>query len=165
MKPWYQPTGKVHGFVWEQNHEEIRKKIIDVLTSDPVMTILNASADGYGAILLHRIDGKCRVIEYFSKCTSASESKYNSYELETLAVYNAVKHFRQNLHGRKFFIHSDCNSLKESRTKAELTPRVHRCWGFLQAFDFSVEYRKGTQMAHVGCLSYSRGLENNKQSS
>jgi len=64
-------------------------------------------------------------------------------------VYNAVKHFRHYLHGRKFVIHTDCNSLKASRTKA----RVHRWWAFLQAFDFSVQYRKGTQIAHVDCLS------------
>jgi len=126
-----------------------------VLTSDPVLTIFNpglpielhtdASADGFGAMLLHRIDGKCRVIEYFSKCTSASQSKYHSYELETLAVYNSVKHLRHYLHGRKLIIHTDRNSLKASRTKTELTPRIHRWWAFLQAFDFSVEYRKGTQ--------------------
>jgi len=32
MKPLYQLSGTVQGFVWKQNHEEIRKKIIDVLT-------------------------------------------------------------------------------------------------------------------------------------
>jgi len=68
-------------------------------------------------------------------------------------IIHAVKHFRHYLHGRKFVIHTDCNSLRASRTKADLTPRVHRWWAFLQAFDFSVEYRKGNQMAHVDCLS------------
>jgi len=70
-----------------------------------------ASAIGYGAILLHRIDNKPYVIEYFSKSTTVYESKYTSYEFETLVVVNAVKHFRHYLHGRKLTIFTDCNSL------------------------------------------------------
>jgi len=102
---------------------------------------------------MHKIDGKPRVVEYFSKCTSPPESRYHSYELETLAVYNAVKSFRHYLHGRKFAIFTDCNSLKASRTKVELTPRVYRWWAYLQSFDFTVEYRKENRMAHASFLS------------
>jgi len=112
----------------------------------PIELHTDASASGYGAILMHKIDGKPRVVEYFSKCTSPAESRYHSYELETLAVYNAVKSFRHYLHGRKFVIFTDCNSLKASRANVELTQRVHRWWAYLQSFDFTVEYRKGNRM-------------------
>jgi len=66
------------------------------LTYEPVLIIFDsqfpielhtdASADGYGAILLHKIETKPRVIEYFSKRMSPVESRYHSYELETLAT-------------------------------------------------------------------------------
>jgi hypothetical protein len=60
----------------------------------PIELHTDASSDGYGAILMHKIDGKNRVIEYYSKRTSPAESRYHSYELETLAVVNAIKYFR-----------------------------------------------------------------------
>ncbi|XP_017474117.1 PREDICTED: LOW QUALITY PROTEIN: uncharacterized protein LOC108364783 [Rhagoletis zephyria] len=93
------------------------------------------------------------VIEYFSKTTTSAESRYHSYELETLAVVQAVKHYRHYLLGRKFVVYTDCNSLKASRTKIDLTPRVHRWWAYLQSFDFDIQYREGKRMAHVDFLS------------
>nr|XP_033199277.1 uncharacterized protein LOC117161683 [Bombus vancouverensis nearcticus]XP_033204812.1 uncharacterized protein LOC117165556 [Bombus vancouverensis nearcticus] len=74
-------------------------------------------SEGYGAILMHRVEDKNRVVEYYSKRTSPAESRYHSYELETLAVVNAVKHFRHYLHGREFLVVTDCNSLKASSSK------------------------------------------------
>jgi len=79
-------------------------------------------------------------------------------------VVNAIKHFRHYLQGRKFIVFTDCNSLKASRTKLDLTPRVHRWWAFLQAFDFEIEYRKGDRMAHVDFLSRNPVLEQHKSS-
>ncbi|XP_049307209.1 uncharacterized protein LOC125777120 [Bactrocera dorsalis] len=164
LKPLYSLTSKKNSnFVWLLEHERIRSKIISVLTQEPVLTIFDpqhsielhtdASSIGYGAILLHRIDKKPHVVEYFSKCTSPAESKYHSYELETLAVVNAIKHFRHYLQGRKFVVFTDCNSLKASRTKSDLSPRVYRWWAFLQSFVFDIQYTKGERMAHVDFLS------------
>lgn len=72
--------------------ERIHSKIIYFLTQEPVLTICitDASSIGYGAILLHTMNNKRHVVEYFSKCTSL-ESKYHSYELETLVVVNTIK--------------------------------------------------------------------------
>lgn len=150
-------------FIWNTEHEKIRKQIISVITSKPVLMIFNpefptelhtdASADGYGGILFQKVDNKLHVVEYFSKRTTKTESKYHSYELETLAVVNAVKHFRHYLQGRHFTVVTDCNSLKSSHNKVDLTPRVHRWWAFLQAFDFEIAYRPGKLMSHVDFLS------------
>lgn len=68
-------------------------------------------------------------------------------------MVNAVKHLSLYLQGRKFVIFTDCNSLKSSRTKIELLPRVYRWWAFLQSFDFDIQYREGKRMAHVDFLS------------
>jgi len=106
---------------------------------------------GYSAILLHRINSKPHVVEYFSRATCPCESRYKPYELETLAVVNAVKHFRHYLHGRKFVIFTDCNSIKSSRW-----------WEFLQTFDFEIKYREGKRMAHVDFLSRNLCLKNKK---
>lgn len=163
MKPLYSLTSGKGSIVWDVELENIRKKIVTVLTNKPVLVIFDpqypielhtdASSCGYGAILLHRINGSPHVVEYFSKTTAPSEAKYHSYELETLAVVASVKHFRHYLLGRQFVVYTDCNSLKASRTKIDLTPRVHRWWAYLQSFNFDIQYREGKRMAHADFFS------------
>jgi len=136
---------------------------VTILTNEPVLVIFDpqypielhtdASSIGFGAMLLHRINNKLHVVKYFSKTTSPAESRYHSYELETLAVFASIKHFRHYLLGREFVVYTDCNSLKASRTKINLTPRVHRWWSYLQSFKFDIQYREGKRMAYVDFLS------------
>ncbi|KAI5738823.1 hypothetical protein M8J77_011604 [Diaphorina citri] len=112
---------------WLPEHEKIRQEIISRLTSSPVLTIFNpslpielhtdASASGYGGILLNVVDGKPRVIAYYSRRTTPTESKYHSYELETMAVVKSVQHFSSYLQGRQFKVVTDCQSLKATHTK------------------------------------------------
>lgn len=102
---------------------------------------------------MHKIVGEPRVIEYYSKSTKGVVWRYHSYELETLAVYNAVKHFCQYLHGRPFVVYTDLKSLKATSTLWHLSPRVHRWWANLQACEFKIDYRKEQSMAHVDFLS------------
>jgi len=88
-------------FNWNNELEDIRKNIIAILINEPVLVIFDpqhpielhtdASSYGYGAMLMHRINGSPHVIEYFSKTTSPAECRYHSYELETLAVVESVK--------------------------------------------------------------------------
>lgn len=163
MAPLYALTSGNGKIEWKPEHEVIRQKIISVLTNEPVLTIhdpslntelhTDASAIGYGAVLMQEKGGKLHPVAYFSKRTTAAESKYHSYELETLAVVNAVKHFRQYLHGRKFTVVTDCSSLQSTRRKLDLTPRVHRWWAFLQGFDFDIVHRSGKRMPHADFLS------------
>ncbi|BET03422.1 multicellular organismal development [Nesidiocoris tenuis] len=163
MAPLFKLTSSKGAVTWLPEHEKIRASVIAKLTSEPILMIFDpkypielhtdASSDGYGAILLHKIENKPHVVAYFSKRTSPSESRYHSYELETIAVKYAIEHFRQFLQGRKFTVVTDCNSLKASRDKKDLSPRVHRWWAFLQAFDFEIVYRKGSSMKHVDFLS------------
>ncbi|KAH8403667.1 hypothetical protein KR215_000543, partial [Drosophila sulfurigaster] len=155
---------------WQTQHEEIRTKIIGVLTNKPVLIIFDpqfpielhtdASSIGYGAILLHRINSKPHVVEYYSRATSSCESRYTSYELETLAVVNAVKHFRHYLHGRKFVIFTDCNSIKSSRNKVD--SRLAKWALKLQAISFKIVHRKGSQ--NIGPDALSRTYTENLSS-
>ncbi|CAH2105272.1 unnamed protein product [Euphydryas editha] len=158
------PLTKLKGRInWTAEHEKIRHNIIQILTSEPVLTIFDpelpvelhtdASSEGYGAILLQRKNNLLHVVEYFSRRTSETESRYHSYELETLAVVRAVEHFRQYLYGRRFLVVTDCNSLKASKSKKDLTPRVYRWWAYLQAYDFDIVYREGSKMEHADYLS------------
>ncbi len=79
--------------------------------------------------------------------------QYHSYELETLAVVETLKKFRSYLIGIRFIIVTDCNSLKESKEKKQLGPRIARWWLQLQEYTFDVVYRPGDRMKHVDALS------------
>ncbi|CAH2094651.1 unnamed protein product [Euphydryas editha] len=151
-------------FNWGTEQNEARDYVIKCLTEDPVLAIFDpklptelhtdASALGYGAILLQEHEGKRkRVVGYFSKSTQGAESRYHSYELETLAIVRALQHFRHYLIGIKFKIVTDCNSLKLTERKRNLLPRVARWWIYMQDFQFTLEYRKGCLMQHVDFFS------------
>lgn len=58
----------------------------------------DASSIGFGSVLLQRQDDKkLHPISYFSKTASSAESKYHSFELETLSIIYALRRFRPYL--------------------------------------------------------------------
>lgn len=101
-------------------------------------------------------DGGRHVVAYFSKVTQVAETKYHSYELETLAVVRAFEHFRYYLVGIKFKIITDCNAFKSTQSKKDLLPRMARWWIYFQDFHFTMEYRKGAMLQHANYLSRYR---------
>ncbi|CAH2084993.1 unnamed protein product [Euphydryas editha] len=167
MIPLYELTKKGAHWEWNERHENARNTIIEHLISAPVLTIFqedaptelytDASSLGFGAILVQVIEGRRHAVAYMSMRTTEVESRYHSYELETLAVVRAIKHFKQYLYGRKFKVITDCNALKASKHKKELLPRVYRWWAFLQNYDFDIEYRKGEHIQHADFFSRNPG--------
>lgn len=163
MVPLYELTKQGAKWIWTDKHEEARNIIIRCLTSTPVLTLFqegapiqlytDASSIGFGAVLVQVINGRQHAVAFMSMRTTGAESRYHSYELETLAVVRAIKHFRQYLYGRKFTVITDCNALKASKHKKDLLPRIHRWWAFLQNYDFEVEYRKGERLQHADFFS------------
>lgn len=148
---------------WGVEQDIARKYVIDHLTSSPPLSIFDpdlytelhtdASSLGYGAILIQKAEGQSKIVGYFSKRTSPTESNYSSYDLETLAIFNAMKHFRVYLLGINFKLITDCNAIKSTMSKRDLSPRVARWWTYLQDFQFEIIYRKGKLISHVDFLS------------
>jgi hypothetical protein len=157
-------TKKDIKFQWGSEQEHVRQDLVKSLTSEPILAIFDpnlatelhtdASSVGYGAVLLQtHSGGNKRVVAYYSKVTQGAESRYHSYELETLAVVKALQHFRHYLIGVEFKIVTDCNALKATERKKDLLPRVARWWIYLQDYNFTIEYRKGQLMGHADYLS------------
>lgn len=161
--PLYQLTSVKSEFKWTPYHEEIRQKLIKIFTSEPVLTIFDpnspvevwgdASSLGFGSILFNIIDGKRKVVGYFSRRTSPCEAKYHSYELETLCAVKAFKNWEHFLLYNHFTLVTDCRSFQLSFTKQTLITRVHRWWAYLQAFDFTIVHRPGSSMRIVDFFS------------
>ena len=75
-----------------------------------------------------------------SKKTTDAERKYTSYELEILAVVEALKKFRIYLPGRHFKIVSDCNVFTKTMEKRDLCTMFARWMLLLQELDYKVEH-------------------------
>lgn len=71
-------------FKWDQEQEMERQYMIGNMND---------------MILMQKYEGQLKVVAYFSKRTTEIESKCHSYELETLAIIQALKHFRTYLLG------------------------------------------------------------------
>lgn len=165
-KPLYDLTRKDKSFSFGklelETFELLKGKILD----SPVLALYDPSAEtelhcdasalGFGAILMQKQkDKKWHPVFYFSKRTTDAESKFHSYELETLAIVYALRRFRAYLYGKTFKIITDCNSLTLTLNKKELNPRIARWALELQNFDYIVEHREGRCMQHVDALSRS----------
>lgn len=123
----------------------------------------DASSRGFGAALLQRQqDGKLHPIAYYSKSTTKDESKYHSFELETLAILYALGRFRVYLEGIEFTVVTDCNSLAMTLEKKQLNPRIARWALEFEKFTFKKKHRPGVSMSHVDALSrchIKKGIE------
>jgi hypothetical protein len=123
-------------FEWGQDQKAAKNYVCAYLSKKPPLTIFDPTLEtklhtdarsiGFGAILFQRHDRQLKIVSYYSKRTTADEAKYHSYELETLAVFYAMKHFCVYLLGISFKLITDCNSLKLSQNKKEILPRVAR---------------------------------------
>ncbi|GFW01556.1 retrovirus-related Pol polyprotein from transposon 17.6 [Trichonephila clavipes] len=127
-KPLSDLTRKDNPFMFEQPQMEAFEKLKKLLTESPVLSIFqqgrttelhtDASQQGYGAVLLQEAeDRKLHPVQYVSQKTTPAEEKYSSYELEVLAVVNALKKFRTYLLGNHFKIITDCSAFQKTMDK------------------------------------------------
>ncbi|GFW65186.1 retrovirus-related Pol polyprotein from transposon 17.6 [Trichonephila clavipes] len=163
-KPLSDLTRKDNPFMFEQPQMEAFEKLKKLLTESPVLSIFqqgrtielhtDASQQGYGAVLLQEAeDGKLHPVQYMSQKTTPTEEKYSSYELEVLAVVNALKKFRTYLLGNHFKIITDCSAFQKTMDKKDLVTRVARWILLLEEYDYEIVHRSGQRMQHVDALS------------
>ncbi|KAG5862563.1 hypothetical protein JTB14_014819 [Gonioctena quinquepunctata] len=164
-KPLSDLLRKEQRFVFGYEQKEAFEKLKKFLSCKPVLHIYkqggetelhtDASKYGYGACLLQKSneDGRFHPVYYMSKKTTPAEEKYSSYELEVLAIIQAVKKFRIYLLGIHFKIITDCSAFQKTMAKKDLTTRVVRWALLLEEYSYEIEHRKGNKMSHVDALS------------
>jgi len=134
------------------------------LSNPPDLSIFNphyetelhtgASSHGFGAVLLQQqLDKKLHPVFFYSRKATAAESRYHSFELETLAIIYALRRFRIYLEHKPFLIVTDCSSLVQTLSKKSINPRIARWPLELESFNYSIAHRPGSSMAHVDALS------------
>jgi hypothetical protein len=151
---------------WETRHQntfdELKARVTTelVLThpilTDPFKLEVNASGFAMGAILLQKkADGKKHPIAYYSKTLSPVEWNYDIYDLELLAIVNALDHWRPYLAGspHKIIIHSDHQNLLYWKEPHKISCWVAREVLMLSEYNFEICHIKGTLNRRADALS------------
>ena len=149
---------KNENFVWNLECQDAFDNLKNALSSSPVLRypsrhenfILCTDASGSGLGVVLEQGGK--VVSYASRTLNKAEKNYRTIEKECLAVVFGTKQFRHYLLGRQFKIITDHNPLKWLSAQ-KMEGKLCRWALILQEFDFSIEYRKGSQNGNADALS------------
>ena len=120
---------------------------------DPFIVSTDASDRAIGGVLSQIQDGHERVIAYWSRQLTKAQRNYSTIEREALAIVGAVKEFYPYLYGFHFQLLTDHNPLTSLKTLKDTGGRITRWLLFLQQFDFTVAYKKGTSNSNADALS------------
>lgn len=141
-------------FTWSADAQNAFEKLKECLCSAPILSHADfqrpfviqcdASTSGIGGVLYQLDDsGLEHPIAYVSKKLNSAQRNYSITELECLAAVESIKRFRAYVEGHPFKVITDHASLKWLLNQKDLSGRLARWSLKLQAFDFSIEHRKG----------------------
>ncbi|KAI5742739.1 hypothetical protein M8J77_010808 [Diaphorina citri] len=125
----------------------------------PLVLQCDSSDYGIGAVLGHDYgDDVIRPIHFASKTLSSAERNYSQVQKEALAVIYGVQYFSKYLTGRKFTLITDNKALVTLFGEDKAVPmlssaRLQRWSLILSNFDYSIKYKKGTQIPVADALS------------
>ena len=131
-------------FKWNQKCEESFKKLKTLLTTAPILRIVDpnkdfvvftdACNDGLGGVLTKEE----HVIAYESRNLKIHEENYATYDLELVVVIHALNMWCHHLIGRKFMLVTDNKGSKCLLDQPNLNARQARWLDFLSKYDFEI---------------------------
>ena len=150
-------------FYWNNEHEIAFQTIKNILIKEPVLGIYDnekectlytdASKIGIGATLTQKDDkGTEHPIAYFSKSLNEHQGNYTAFELECLAVVEAVEHFEVYL-SKPFKVITDHSALRWLLTYKKPKGRLFRWSVKLSTLTYELIHRAGKNQQHVDALS------------
>lgn len=166
-------TRNGHEFMWRPIHEKCFMEIKALATktpilkpinpdlADPIWVVCDASASGVGAFYGQGNSWEnCRPAGFMSRKFKEAQQNYRVFEMETLAILEALTKWEDKLIGRKFTVITDHQSLEFFSKQKHLSGRQARWAEYLSRFDFDVIYVKGQYNIVADCLSryYSSDL-------
>lgn len=155
---------KGNKFKWNNEAQTAFEKLIDLLSSAPILTYPNynkpfyircdASTMGVGSVLYQLDDeGGEHPICFMSKKLNKAQKNYTVTELECLSAVLSIQKFRPFIEGYKFYVITDHSSLKWLMTQKELTGRLARWSLKVQQFNFEIYHEKGSRNVVADALS------------
>ena len=166
MAPLSAITKNGHEFTWRPIHEKCFAEIKALATKtpilkpinpdngDPIWVICDASVSGVGAFYGQGTSWeKCRPAGFMSRKFREAQQNYRVFEMETLAILEALTKWEDKLIGRRFTVVTDHQSLEFFAKQRHLSGRQARWAEYLSRFDFEVVYVKGQHNIVADCLS------------
>ena len=168
LAPLYQLLESKSKWVWGKAQQTAFATAKQKLTSagvlahfDPEQQIIlscDASPYGVGAVIAHMTPDGEKPIAFASRSLSPAEKKYAQLDKEGLAIVFGVKKFHDYLFGRKFEIRSDHKPLQhifdsQRPIPALASARIQRWALTLSAYDYSIAYKPGKELANADSLS------------
>lgn len=164
-KPLTPLMGKPTDFKWNSEAQVSFEHLKSAMTSAPVLVHFDFEAEhevrsdasnvAMGAVLyqIHPDPDKCGPVLYFSKTLNSAQRNYSATERELLAAFTAIMEFQHYLYGKRFTLVTDHAALILLRSEKDPHRRLARWVSQLQAFDFTVRYKKGSNHLDADCLS------------
>lgn len=167
LHPLYQLTKKDIKFEWSSECETAfqsskllllnNQLLVHYDANKEIVLFCDASPYGLGAILSHIFDNEDKPI-FFASCTlTDTQKKYPQLHRKALAIIFGVKKFHKYIAGRKFTLVSDHQPLREIFNESKAIPvandRLQKWAIYLSAYDYTIQYRKGSKLAHADALS------------
>lgn len=138
----------------------------------PFLVFTDASKTAIGVLLAQGSIKKHNPIAYYSRALKGAELNYSTYELEALAIYEGIKHFRQYLYANEFTVITDHKPLL-TMMEAENNGRVQKMRLKLQGYNFKIIHTPGKENLSADALSrnppssnvnaITRGMIRNKE--
>uniref|UniRef100_A0A2N9I3P0 RNA-directed DNA polymerase n=1 Tax=Fagus sylvatica TaxID=28930 RepID=A0A2N9I3P0_FAGSY len=150
-------------FEWTKSCELAFKKLVQLLTSSPIMQapdwslpfeiMCDASDYAVGAVLGQRKDKKPHVIYYASRTLNSDQMNYTTTEKELLAIVFALDKFRSYLMGTFIIVFTDHATLRYILSKKDAKACLIRWILLLQEFNLLIKDKKGVENVVVDHLS------------
>jgi hypothetical protein len=111
----------------------------------------DASEIGFGGILKQCVSPRFseQIVHYHFGSWNSGQSNYSTIKKEILSVVLCITKFQSNLLNQKFLLRIDCKSakyiLKKDAENIASKQMFARWQAILSAFDFNIEYIKGSE--------------------
>ncbi|GBP78798.1 Transposon Tf2-9 polyprotein [Eumeta japonica] len=116
----------------------------------------DASNTAVGAVLQQFVNDSWQPLGFYSSKLSDTQQKYSAYDRELLAIYMAIKHFRNQIEGRQLTIYTDHKPITYAFAKIgrdSETPRRTRQLLFISEFTTDIRHVFGEGNVVADALS------------
>ncbi|XP_038116792.1 uncharacterized protein K02A2.6-like [Culex quinquefasciatus] len=134
-------------------------RLLELYNPDlPIVVVCDASLNGVGAVLCHRVGDVEKPVFYASSTLSAAERNYPNLHREALAVVFALTKFFKYIYGKQFTVVTDNKPLAAILDQKRGLPplaaaRLQKYVYLLSIFEFGIVYRKGSKIPNADALS------------
>ena len=127
----------------------------------PISLAVDATDFAIGAVLQYRANDTWQPLGFLTKASNFAQRKYSAYDGELLAMYTAVKRFRQAVEGRNFIIFIDHkpHTYAFSQNPDKCSPRQFRQLDYIGQFTTDIRHIKGLNNNAADALSRIEAIE------